>query len=585
MAAQASWLLLSAGRAWGESCSSIPVFSEGSVSAYVCAETADATLTVIDLSDTWLPKLFADAPADLLSYRQMFLSLANETADANLSDTEASDRYYELFGIFPTLSVVKARLGDVQRHVCHAAVDNRPLVQATRTISPWTLQKGHVQRVEDGLAVIAAKQHLRCEGLPVESVESPSFDPATQEQLKTYQRRHMLPSPGIIDAETRRTFQTDSRELDFRTLLRVLRERVAAGGRLIEDGSAINGWEPILGRFVDSDEFRPSLRHEHLERGAPDLIDPATEVAALALGWTTPENAARALSRFHLERVAIRLPPPPSYHASVLNLRAEIDRGDVWTSYPLDPEGRAKASPARNRPTFTLYAETSSGEIPLVRWPTTIGSWKPENVGGEVEVLRYKGSPVGRRYWRDLVVAPAWFPPPTTPSRELIHRRRDGSWGADSDAVGPGYRSAYGLVALLHHRAVGQEGSEVTLFDTAIRTHGSGNYRSILRGSSHGCHRLFNHLALRLGSFVLAHTTFERRGPMVERYQRTLRWKGHVFELRAASRGYRYELTPPIPVDVLPGRVLPPTPARPISPPAPPPAPVIPSGESSEPRT
>lgn len=572
------------GPAAGEPCSMISLFAEGHVEAHVCAESLDAALTVIDISDEWLPQVFAEAPPEGLAYRQTFLSLANGRIDSNLSKRARQDRFYELFGIFPTFSVIRERLGDEQRHGCHAAVDNGPLAQVTTTISLWTSQKGLVGKTE-GLAVIAAKQHLRCEGLRGEVDMGPTFDAAMQEQLRAYQRRQMLPSPGTLDAETRDALGTDSRELDFHTLLRSLRERVAAATGLIEDGSAINGWEPILGRVVDSAEFRHVMRREPLPRGAPDLIGGATAVAARALGWTTAEAALRCLRSLPLERVAIRLPPRPAYHSSMLGLRAEIDRGDVGTSYPFDPDGRPRASVGRNRPTFTLFAETSDGEIPLVRWPTTIGSWKAETVDGEVEALRYKPSPVGRRYWKDLVVAPAWFPPPTTPTRELIHRRTDGSWAADIDAVGPGYRSAYGLVALLHYRALEGDARDVEYLDTAIRTHGSGNYRSILRGTSHGCHRLFNHLALRLASFLLAHSSFERRGPMIERYQRILRWKGHAFYLRAESRGYRYELTPPIPVDVLPGRVFKPKLVPSAPPSAAPTPPAISHGNAGEPRT
>lgn len=230
----------------------------------------------------------------------------------------------------------------------------------------------------------------------------------------------------------------------------------------------------------------------------------------------------------------------------------------------------------KNRPTFTLFARTPEGDVALVRWPTTIGAWKEEKVDEDAVALRYKASPVGRAYWRDLVAAPAWFPPPTTPDRELVRWGADDGWAPDEDAVGPGYRSAYGLVALLHFRALeGGDGAE-ELSDMAIRTHGSGNYRSILRGSSHGCHRLFNHLAIRLGSYLLAHHGHEREGVIAEGYSRTLHWKGQILKLRVAGRGYRYELQPPIPVDVLPGRRVG-THPRPAAPPkdsnAPPTAP------------
>ncbi|MEM6959178.1 MAG: hypothetical protein AAF645_26080, partial [Myxococcota bacterium] len=88
-------------------------------------------------------------------------------------------------------------------------------------------------------------------------------------------------------------------------------------------------------------------------------------------------------------------------------------------------------------------------------------------------------------------------------------------------------------------------------FDQGIRVHGSVSYRSMTTGTSHGCHRLFNHLAVRLASFVLRHRTFVRHGQVTVRYRRKVR--GHDFRIR--SRGYRYELTPPVPVHVLEGRL------------------------------
>jgi len=518
----------------------------------------------VDLSDEWTPATFSETAERPQSYRATFLALANERiGEGRAWDTARRDRYFELFGIFPSFSVIRGRLQDDSRHRCHAAVDDAGLRALTRPLAPWTPASG-ARLLQKSAALAVVQQHLRCEGLLAANAAQGSFDGPTYDSLRAYQRRHMLPSPGVLDAETRETLLTSSRELDFRTLLRALRERVVDATGLIEDGSARNAWEPVLGRFIESSEYRHPMRSEPLENGASDLVDRATEAAAQALGWTSPEAASRLLTPPIPARVAIRLPAPPPYHARVMSLRAEIDRGDVWRSYPLDSEGRPRPSPVKYRPTFTLFAETPTGEIALVRWPTTIGGWKQEQEDGS-ESLEYKESPVGRRYWRDLVAAPAWFPPPTTPDRELVRRRPDGRLGADDDAVGPGYRSAYGLVALFHHRAIATSGGGFDYADIEIRTHGSANYRSILRGYSHGCHRLFNHLALRLGSFVLAHAEHERRGLIEERYGRVLHWKGRTLKLRAESRGYRYELTPPIPIDVLPGRtvrskVAPPTP-------------------------
>lgn len=517
----------------GASCPVVPLYQDGHVSSSVSEQAAAmAGATILDLSSDWAPRLFSESPDLPQPYRATFLALASERLGSGRSwDTARRDRYYELFGISPTPAVVAARLADAGRHTCHDRVAARSSANAI----------AHLQA------------HLRCDGLLPATARAGVLDAATARGLALFQRKHMLPSRPALDAETRAALLAGSRELDFRALLRTLRERVVDATGLIEDGSAANAWEPVLGRAIDSAEYRTALRRAPLPRAAPDLIARATEAAARALGWTSPQAATVALARGFPARIAVRLPASPPYHHARMAVRAEIDRGDVWADYPLDAEGHPLPSPARRRPTLVIYAQTDDGEVPLVRWPTTIGSWKDERIDEESVTLQYKPSPTGRRLWRDLVAGPAWFPPPTTPDRELVRRRPEGGWGPDQDAVGPGYRSAYGLVALLHHRA--REGQDPTLMsDEQIRTHGSGNYRSILRGSSHGCHRLFNHLAIRLGSFLLAHHEFVRQGAITERYSRSILWKGRRLVLRAEGRGYRYELVPPVVVDVLPGR-------------------------------
>ena len=55
-----------------------------------------------------------------------------------------------------------------------------------------------------------------------------------------------------------------------------------------------------------------------------------------------------------------------------------------------------------------------------------------------------------------------------------------------------------------------------------MRAHGSVSYGSILRGTSHGCHRLYNHLAVRLTGFLVRHRAHIRRGSIPARYLRDL---------------------------------------------------------------
>ena len=94
------------------------------------------------------------------------------------------------------------------------------------------------------------------------------------------------------------------------------------------------------------------------------------------------------------------------------------------------------------------------------------------------------------------------------------------------------------------------------LFDNQIRTHGSVDYTSIARRFSHGCHRLVNNRAVRLFDFVLRHRKFARLGNMPLPFQGRFEVRGRRYEYALTTRGYYYELRPPVPVNVLEGRVL-----------------------------
>ena len=61
-----------------------------------------------------------------------------------------------------------------------------------------------------------------------------------------------------------------------------------------------------------------------------------------------------------------------------MDLRAEIDRGEVVLARPkLDKHGHKMwKPPVSDRPTLTLYARVSTGEMALGRWSTTIGGCK-----------------------------------------------------------------------------------------------------------------------------------------------------------------------------------------------------------------
>lgn len=589
----------------------IPHFEGGQLAGYVSREGAEQLgLTVVELGDAWTPGVFREEPslgrAGRQPYRATFLALADEK-DERGRRVALNDRHLELFGIFPTFRILRERLADDERHACHEAIDNAPIAGVERALRPgvdvagqrrrrrqlrWTerrLQRAarqqgvetiealgalprYARKVEAyqrqvaRIAAISAVQgHLQCDGFLGRRARSGIFDAWTGSAMKAWQRRHMVISLGNrLDQVTRQTLGMASRELDFISALRVLRERVVSATGLIEDGSASGIWEQPLGRQLDPDpEFRWVERLKPLPRGAPDLIGRATEAAAQALGWTSPE-AARAWLDEHQptavehQLVALRLPPPPAYHQPHMALRTEIDRGDVWYGFPYTDDGRPRHQPVRRRPTLVIYAQDAAGDIPLVRWNTTIGGWQEEIAPDGTVGMRYKNSDTGPRVWRDVIAGPAWLPPPSTPDEELL-RERNGVWELKTSITGPGYESAYGLSLIVHHQVqpARAEGEEPHFWDNGIRSHGSVNYRSILRGYSHGCHRLFNHLAVRMTSFVLSHRNHSVRGQVPAAWSREFIVEDQEEPLRLEldTRGFLFELTPPVPVEVRRGRV------------------------------
>jgi hypothetical protein len=623
-------------------------------------------LTVVDLSDDWLPYVFSEEPGKPQPLRPYLIDLANGRFRPGSKYARArEDRYFEAFGVFPSLNLLRRRLADRRRHACHdrvkdvvletmpprsvilpeepekptttnpttgepgktpgpdpavAAVDAKPAPPAAAATVPEKPPRKPLSPTEQR-AVIAMQAHLRCEDLLPGKAKSARMDRRTVEGLKTYQRLHMIADSGRIDLETRTTLLADSREHDFRALLRALRERVVDATGLLEDGSALGVIGEVQGRVLDSAEFRPlpvqaagaqsnrppamlsnapspsardanppSVAHGPSAAAAagapskitaaPDLIAAATQAASQALGWTSPEavlastlvappappasgrrSARKATARKGLvplpTAVAVRLPPPPPYHGPKMELRAEIDRGEVVLARPvLDKDGHKKwRPPVSDRPTLTLYARVGDGEVALSRWPTTIGGWKTIQKSDGTMALKYKESITGDALWSEVLATPTWHPPSGLPIRKLLIKQGD-TFVPKTEIIGPGYRAGYGLVAIVHHQIMGvNERGEQQLKDLLIRTHGTPAYRSVKRGESAGCHRLHNYLALRLAGFLVKHRENVRDGLVPEDYVRKLEYQGQQVALESDAKGYRFKLTPPVPVTVLDGDV------------------------------
>jgi hypothetical protein len=561
----------------------------------VCPDdAAPHGLVVVDLQDAWVPRLFAtQGDGSTPSFRATYLALATER-DAAGKPIDPADALGELYGVLPSLAIVRARLADEPRHRCNDFIDNtaiplleRPYAQdhkdlvkmydQTRAVLEQQLER---ERARRGLAelsdlaqvkelaptyerwnkldeqhrgIVAAQNHYVCEGWLADADVDGSLTWRTGNATELFQRRNFLMPNERLDAATRDALQLDSRELDFRLALRVLRERVVDATGLIEDGTAGAGPQPILGRLLEPAEMRAARGNEKpLSDAAPDLVSAATEAAARELGWTGPAEARAFLERHPGGvRVALALPAPPAYHGPQMTLRAEIDRGDVW--YDETPVPRL----IRHRPMLVLYADDPIAGVqrPLIRWATTIGGWADQRLDDGSLVQRWKESDVGPRVWRDLYAAPTWLPPRTTPDRDLVKNLWNGHWGLKTEVMGPGPHAAYGMTLLVHHEVIKLGDGKERLDDNGIGTHGSASVTSIVNGTSHGCHRLYNQLAVRLADFLLRHRAHEIRGEQPEIYRRVVVHKDERFVAKVTTRGFLYELTPPVPIQVLKGNI------------------------------
>lgn len=572
-------------------CVTVELVEGGVAKGAICAAEAQARgLTIVDLTDTWTPTIFQPTrDGQTPTFRQRYLELAQEKIEKGDASIEA---LAELYGIVPGFAIVKARLADDARHVCNGAIDASKILLLDRTYSQdnakelkasifghaWLgkqLEKERAKRKladvaaleadpkwheryirwkkldELHLALLTAQQRLHCEGWLNDNEVNGEFGWRMGDAVEHFQRRNFLMPTERLDKETRDAMQLDSRELDFRLALRILRERVVEASGILEDGTAGTGPQPVLGRMLDPEAMRAARGHKPLANAAPDLVAAATEAAAKALGWNTPADVRGFFNKFPAgTRVAIALPDVPAYYKPHMELSVEIDRGDIYY------EERPTYHYIKRRPTLVMYVDDAGTKRPLIRWPTTIGGWADQRMKGGWLAQKWKESEVGPRIWRDLTVGPTWLPPKTTPDKDLVKNLYNGHWALKSDLLGPGPRSAYGMVLLEHLQVVKQRDGTERLDNNGIGTHGSSSVTSIVSGTSHGCHRMYNQLAVRLADFLLHHRTHAVKGEEKTNYRRLVWHNNESFKAEIDSRGFQYELTPPINVMVTKGNIL-----------------------------
>jgi hypothetical protein len=570
-------------------CVTAELVEHGEAKGAICLADAQAKgLTIVDLTDEWTPTLFQPTrDGRVPHFRDRYLELAQEKG----GDIDA---LAELYGVVPAFAVVRARLADEQRHACHAAIDPKPILLLDRTYTQdhakqvkasllghrWLTKQLETERAKRKLptidalegdktwntryvrwrklgelktALVTTQQKLRCEGWLLDKEVNGEFGWRMGDALEYFQRRNFLMPTERLDKETRQAMQLDSYEHDFRLALRILRERVVEAAGILEDGTAGTGPQPVLGRMLDPEAMRAARGHKPLPDAAPDLVGAATEAAAKHLGWTGPAEVRAFFEKYPSgTRVAFALPPVPSYYKPHMELSVVIDRGDVH--YDVRPPARRRV--VARRPTLVVYADDNGTKRPLVRWPTTIGGWADQRLPSGWLVQRWKESDVGPRIWKDLTAAPAWLPPKSTPDKELVRNLYNGKHELKTDLLGPGPRSAFGMALFEHVQVVKLRNGEERHDNNGIGTHGSSSVTSIVHGTSHGCHRLYNQLAVRLANFILHHREYVVKGEEKVTYRRNLWHAGQSFRAEVDTRGFIYELTPPVPVNVTKGRIL-----------------------------
>jgi hypothetical protein len=529
---------------------------------------------------------------------------------------ERSRNYLEPFGIPPTLSVLRARVDEERGRTCREKLDLQGLksfsasvaylsreqarkdydqansdavwaekvraatadagAMPTATVTPpgaplaaptpapptpdphdpkVIARLERTRRGQERLRAVRAVQALlQCEGLLGTRLKFTDgmFDLATNEALALWERKNDVFGWGFVGGETTEALLRPPMDLHFDTFKRILAERLAEAAGILEDGSVSKGKRPAT--YKDKDGTAHTV---------PDLVGDHVQALLNALAIETPDDMADFLARLGAEgtrtlHVAIPPPPLPPYYAPEMELKVEIDRGDIWYDFPWDKKGKPIVQRRERYPHLVLSTQWGKQRIPLVRWRTTIGSWRSEmHTDGKV-YYKYKNSDVGPRIWKNIVAAPVWIPPEGTPGKDLLtkkvfDRNRGPVTVVNTDVMGPGFQSAYGLALAIHLKKQGGGG----LFDNQIRTHGSVDYTSIARRFSHGCHRLVNNRAVRLFDFVLRHRPYQRIGNVpFSHFKRRFTVDTKEYEYELATRGYYYELDPPVPVDVLEGRIM-----------------------------
>ncbi|MEY4576430.1 MAG: hypothetical protein RL701_1133 [Pseudomonadota bacterium] len=592
----------------------VPLWENGQTKRFIDADKSqEQGYLVLDLGENWTPYLFTDG-VDAANkplpnaFRPTYLALARGDFPNDLHGERAkTDKYLELYGILPTLSVLRTRMADTARRTCADAIDLTPFLAfrglvtysdnsaAKRAATQFAIAEAaalesmslqavatpetidlnqlstpiaaqvvtYLKALPQWRALDALQRRLQCEGyLTPKAKFLPGFmDWTTHSALAEYERRNGVFSMGYLGKDSLTPLRSSPHEVEREAVLRLLTERALHTAAVLEDGS--------VEAFATShpDEPHVFIGNDGAEHPIPNLAARMRETLQTAFGLDSPETTLgwlSALGELPADQhrfVAVKMLELPEYYAPEMELTLDYDRGDVWYDFPYDDKGKEVPQPVSHRPHVTVSTFYNGQKIPLARFGTTIGGWRTERIENDV-LWKYKDSPVGERAWAEIVAAPVWLPPDTTPHEDLLRKNYSRTSPSDPEyfvnyhETGPGYASAYGLVAAYHRTFARRADGRILLgHDEGIRTHGSVDYMSIMRRHSHGCHRLHNHVAMRLMSFVLAHRAHERRGQEAINFARFLVVKDQTYRMEMHDGGYVFKLKNPLIVNVEEGRI------------------------------
>jgi hypothetical protein len=283
--------------------------------------------TLLNLRNDWTPYIFAefeDEEGKHLPnrYRPIYIGLANDRTDGDGRELPAgAENFLELFGLPPSLGVVRARLLRDEEKACHREIDYALLASVERiplrTPKDQKAAEAGTARLRKQLdeartkggfptiqALVAAQADLADEAAAVDLADRQAralpevikrlkcdghlkanarfkIDPddgVFREALQRFQMRHMIYEypgmrPGTMKMLARRPLASN-----YDQFVRALRERVTEAARILEDGTAAVDGQPATWR---------NARGETVP--VRNLVQEFTDAALVQLGLQTPE--------------------------------------------------------------------------------------------------------------------------------------------------------------------------------------------------------------------------------------------------------------------------------------------------------